>query len=109
MGLAEAGRGDTGERFAAVGPVIEFDHDLVAGGHLDRRRREQHLLDETRIVRGDDKLAAGAEDIADDRHFLARDDARDAADRLARAAAGGAGISAHGDDVAREGHAGIVG
>ena len=35
VGLAEAGRGDAGERFAAVGPVIEFDHDLVAGGHFD--------------------------------------------------------------------------
>ena len=109
MGLAEAGGGDAGERLAAVGPVVELDDDFVARGHLDGGRREQYLLDKTRVIGRDDEFAARAEDVADDGQFLARDDTRDAADGFAGAAAGGSGVGADRDGVPGESDAGVVG
>ena len=109
VGAPEA-RGDrAGELFAAVGPVVEFDDDFVANRDFDRGGLNEDRLDETWIVGRHDEGAAGADDITDNGEFIARDDARDAANGFAGAPAGGAGIRANGDGIARQRDAGVVG
>ena len=102
----------------ALLPLAQLDHDLVA----DRRHRAHpgfgrighvDVVDESRVVGDDVEKEFRALEIAAERLVLAREDADDAAGRLAAGAvavwAGELVAEPHDDLVAMHGHAGVLG